>query len=149
YCFCDAKDCTVVYFGQGQTFTRSQLRVSVGGKEAKGERPLCYCFGHSVATIKEELRAKGRSDALEDIRRKMKDPGCACEVTNPSGSCCLGAVGRGIATAKAEMNGTRRESSRTEMIAKAGTVLSAIMASSCCWLPLLLLAFGMSGAGIA
>src|SRR5438045_6501502 len=80
YCFCDAKDCTVVYFGQGQTFTRSQLRVSVGGKEATGERPLCYCFGHSVATIKEELRAKGRSDALEDIRRKRKDTDCACEV---------------------------------------------------------------------
>jgi hypothetical protein len=39
--------------------------------------------------------------------------------------------------------------SRAETISKVGTVLSAIMASSCCWLPLVLLAFGMSGAGLA
>ena len=36
-----------------------------------------------------------------------------------------------------------------EKIAKIGTILSAIMASACCWLPLLLLAIGVSGAGIA
>lgn len=40
-------------------------------------------------------------------------------------------------------------SSRGELIAKIGTVVSAIMASSCCWLPVLLLAVGVSGAGIA
>jgi hypothetical protein len=34
-------------------------------------------------------------------------------------------------------------------VAKIGTVLSAILASSCCWLPVLLLAAGVSGAGIA
>jgi copper chaperone CopZ len=34
------------------------------------------------------------------------------------------------------------------MVANAGTVLSALLASSCCWLPLLLLALGVSGAGI-
>ena len=52
----------------------------------------------SVASIKEELRTKGRSDALEDVRQKMKDQGCACEATNPSGSCCLGTVGSGLWT---------------------------------------------------
>ena len=31
----------------------------------------------------------------------------------------------------------------------AGTLVSAIMASACCWLPLVLLAVGVSGAGIA
>ena len=39
--------------------------------------------------------------------------------------------------------------SRGELVAKIGTVVSAIMASSCCWLPVLLLAVGVSGAGIA
>ncbi len=38
---------------------------------------------------------------------------------------------------------------RGERIAKIGTILSAILASSCCWLPLVLLAVGISGAGIA
>lgn len=155
YYFCDAEGCDVVYFTtDGRTITKSQLKVEVGVKEATGDRPLCYCFGHSVASIKEELRTKGRSDALDDIRQKMKDPGCACEVTNPSGSCCLGTVGRGIETAKAELNGTTPTGStptgsKAETISKVGTVLSAVMASACCWLPLVLLAFGVSGAGIA
>ena len=39
--------------------------------------------------------------------------------------------------------------SKGEKIAKIGTLVSAIMASSCCWLPLVLLAVGVSGAGIA
>lgn len=39
--------------------------------------------------------------------------------------------------------------SKGETIAKIGTIISAIMASACCWLPLVLLAVGVSGAGIA
>jgi copper chaperone CopZ len=152
--FCDSPDCDVVYFGEenGVTFAKDQLKVTVGVKEMAGERPLCYCFGHSVATITSELRLKGQSDALTDIRQKMKDPGCSCEVTNPSGSCCLGSVAKGIETAKAELTPIARTVSsgnKAETITKIGTVLSAIMASACCWLPLLLLAFGVSGAGIA
>lgn len=152
--FCDSPDCDVVYFGEqnGVTFTKDQLKVAVGEKETTGERPLCYCFGHSVATITSELRLKGQSDALADIRTKMKDPGCSCDVTNPSGSCCLGTVAKGIETAKAELTPTapiELSGNKGETITKIGTVLSAIMASSCCWLPLVLFAFGVSGAGIA
>ena len=44
---------------------------------------------------------------------------------------------------------TKTPSNRGELIAKIGTVVSALMASSCCWLPVLLLAVGVSGAGIA
>lgn len=40
-------------------------------------------------------------------------------------------------------------SGRGEKIAKIAALVSAVMASSCCWLPLLLLAVGISGAGIA
>jgi copper chaperone CopZ len=149
YRFCDTKDCNIVYYGRGQTFTTPQLKVAVGVKETAGERPLCYCFGHSIATMKEELRTKGHSNALEDIRQRMQAPGCACEVMNPSGSCCLGSVSRGIETAEAELTGTTPGSSKAETISKAGTVLSAVLASSCCWLPLVLLAFGVSGASIA
>lgn len=159
--FCDSPDCDVVYFSEeGHTkFTKSQLKVAVGVKEKAGERPLCYCFGHSVASIKDELRTKGRSDALEDIRAKMKDPGCRCETENPSGACCLGSVTKGIQIAQEELG--MDESSvtpakppgsstgRGETIAKLGTLASAIMASACCWLPLVLLAVGVSGAGIA
>ena len=147
YRFCDSKGCDVVYFGQQQTIVKSDLKVPVGVKEASGERPLCYCFGHSVATIKNEPRTKARSDALADIRQKIKDPGCRCETENPSGACCLGSVADGIETAKAELGSV--EPSRAETISKFGTLVSAPVASSCCWLPLVLLVFGMSGAGIA
>jgi len=159
--FCDSPNCDVVYFGEqhGVTFTEDQLAVSVCAKETTGERPLCYCFGHSVATIIGELQTKGRSEALEDIRAKMKDPGCHCETANPSGSCCLGSVTKGIQIAKEELgmsssNLTSEKpaissTGRAEKIAKFGTLASAVMASACCWLPLVLLAVGVSGAGIA
>lgn len=157
--FCDSKDCDVVYFADGETFARSELKVPVGVKEVSGERLLCYCFGHSIASIKDGLRNKGRSDALADIRQKMEAPGCHCETSNPSGSCCLGSVTKGIRIAQEELQvnelyGTLAEpaessAGRGERIAKIGTVVSAIMAASCCWLPLALLAVGVSGAGIA
>lgn len=160
--FCDSSNCDVVYFAEDgdQTFTKSQLKVEVGVKEMAGDRPLCYCFGHSVESIKEELRTKSRSDAREDIRAKMKDPGCRCETENPSGSCCLGSVAKGITTAQQELNminttipaksaSSTPLTSRGELIAKVGTIISASMASACCWLPLVLLAVGVSGAGIA
>jgi len=164
--FCDSPDCDVVYFSEHDdaTFTKSQLRVDVGIKEATGERPLCYCFGHSVESMKSELRTSGSSEALADIRTKMKDPGCRCETENPSGSCCLGSVAKGLKTARSELGMSDTEvpspasidagskqpaTGRGEKIATAGTLISAIMASSCCWLPLVLLAVGVSGAGIA
>ena len=103
--FCDSPDCDVVYFAEeGDTsFTKSQLTVSVGVKEKTGERPLCYCFGHSVASIKEEIRTNGHSDSLEDVCKRMNDPGCRCETENPSGSCCLGSVAKGIKIAQEEL----------------------------------------------
>jgi copper chaperone CopZ len=160
--FCDSQECDVVYFSEtsDRTFLKFQLRVPVGVKEKLGDRPLCYCFGHSVASIKDEFRTKGHSDALQDIQAKMKDPGCRCETENPSGACCLGSVTKGVKIAQEELTTNdseigpattpdRSSSNRGELIAKFGTVFSAIMASACCWLPLLLLAAGVSGVGIA
>jgi copper chaperone CopZ len=184
--FCESTNCDVVYFSEegDTTYTKSQLKVPVGVKERAGDRPLCYCFGHSVASIKEELRTKGRSDATEDIRAKMKNPGCRCETENPSGSCCLGSVAKGIKIAQEELNmhnseirppanpaslpgiGTGQpydngqgavpsDSARAgqakekgAFLATLGAVFTAIMGSACCWLPLLLIAFGFSAAGV-
>jgi copper chaperone CopZ len=69
-------------------------------------------------------------------------------VLTPSGSCCLGSVKAGVARAKKEIAAQAGRGSQGETVAQAGTVLSALVASSCCWLPLVLLALGVSGAGI-
>jgi copper chaperone CopZ len=153
YHFCAATGCDIVYHRAGRVYTKGQLTVAVGVKEAAGDRPLCYCFGHSIATIKEEIRSKGHSDAAEDIRQRMAGRGCACERTNPSGGCCLGAVARGVEIAGTELSGKAGVRGRrrvgAEALAKVGAALSAVAATSCCWLPLLLLACGVSGAGVA
>lgn len=47
------------------------------------------------------------------------------------------------------VSNSQSTSSRGERIANIGMLVSAVMASSCCWLPLVLLAMGVSGVGIA
>ena len=103
--FCDSKKCDVVYYSNsdGSVFFKSQIQVEVGVKETAGIRPLCYCFGYSVDTIKQEIRTKGVSESLATIRKKMKDPGCSCSTKNPSGNCCLGSVSKGIKIAEQEL----------------------------------------------
>ncbi|MCI0332891.1 MAG: cation transporter [Planctomycetes bacterium] len=54
-----------------------------------------------------------------------------------------------LSKAKAQSSDAKSLASRGETIAKVGSLVSAIVASSCCWLPLLLLAIGVSSAGVA
>lgn len=96
YLFCDAQGCEVVYFAQdgSHVFTRADLVVRVGVKETEAPRPICYCFGHTVEEIFDEIRRTGRTTVLDAIKRRLKTEGCDCEHTNPQGSCCLGVVAR-------------------------------------------------------
>jgi hypothetical protein len=91
--FCGAAACEVVYFAPGsQIFLKADLTVRVGSKESASPRQLCYCFGHTIESIAEEIERTGRSTAVADIRRRMREGGCACETKNPAGRCCLAAV---------------------------------------------------------
>ena len=45
-------------------------------------------------------------------------------------------------------NPSKNPSDRGERIAKIGTIVSAVVASSCCWLPPVLILMGLSGAGM-
>jgi hypothetical protein len=64
---------------------------------------VCYCFEWTRTKMREELKATGKTSALEDIKAKMVDPGCNCEVLNPSGKCCLGDVTKAIKNIKEEL----------------------------------------------
>jgi copper chaperone CopZ len=66
----------------------------------------------------------------------------ACESETTHGhDCCMPRVPDESPEASAK--------GRTALWAAAGSVVSAVVASACCWLPLLLLAFGLSAAGVS
>ncbi|MFA6903282.1 MAG: hypothetical protein WC236_09385 [Gallionellaceae bacterium] len=84
YFFCSDPNCDVVYFGDDDSIiTKNQLRTTVGVKETSNDAPACYCFGVSKA------------DAINDpgireyVMNQTKNAQCSCEVSNPSGRCCL------------------------------------------------------------
>jgi hypothetical protein len=80
-----------VYFGAGcEPFTTADVRVPVWQKLAFGDRPICYCFGESERSIRDELTAGGASTAVDRVRAHIAAERCACEVRNPRGACCLG-----------------------------------------------------------
>jgi mercuric ion transport protein len=66
------------------------------------------------------------------------------------GFCCRTYNGQGAPPRKLledALKGRGPGSGKTELWAALGSVVSAVVASACCWLPLLALAFGLSAAG--
>ena len=165
--YCGSETCPVVYLGEdGSVFEKEDLIVRVGVKETRAPRPVCYCFNHTVEEIEAEIAATGKSTVLGDIKRRMKD-GCWCETKNPQGTCCLGIVSR-YETAAIARQGKEAvtdadccsatmasqvsdspPSGRAGRLALVGGLVSAVVASACCWLPLLLVAVGVSGAAVS
>ena len=172
--FCTAPDCPLAYFEVGgATFHKDQLTVRVGIKETIAPRPVCYCFHHTVEEIEDDIARTGATGVLDDIRTRMKEA-CWCETTSPLGGCCLATVngfvkealsrhGQVQPSAAADTqdccvgNAAHREppqnaapsTDRRSLWAGIGAVLAAIASSACCWLPLVLLAFGTSAIGVA
>jgi len=50
---------------------------------------ICYCFKHSKKSLFDAIKSGKEKDIVDDIKKKMKDPGCFCESSNPSGKCCM------------------------------------------------------------
>ncbi len=100
YSFCRTADCEVVYFSNQATFTKPDLKVRVGIKETASPIPLCYCFDYSREDICRDIEATGETSVLKEIKIEVQGGFCACEVKNPSGTCCLGDVTRAIQEAR-------------------------------------------------
>ena len=94
YFFCGSPGCETVYFAEigGETFPREDLTVRVGVKESAPPRPVCYCFGHSIETIFDEVERTGKITVIAGIKKRIAAEGCSCETRNPQGACCLGTV---------------------------------------------------------
>jgi copper chaperone CopZ len=172
YRFCDSIDCDTVYFGEnGDTFSKGELTVRVGVKEHDAPRQVCYCFDHTIEEINTQVQNTAKSTVLDDIKSRMKTA-CWCETKSPQGGCCLGTVGKYVKLAVAEHEGevaantddkkqpdccspssasapANDKTQRSGVIAAMGSLASAIAASACCWLPLLLIGFGASAGGVS
>ena len=96
YKLCPNRDCPVVYYTEEVQIEKRELRVPVNFKERNYEGPVCYCFNHTVASIRAEVQTKGYSTAQGTITQEVKAGRCACEVKNPAGTCCLGDVTRAV-----------------------------------------------------
>lgn len=174
--FCATEDCPVVYYhgGDGTCITVEQMRLPVFQKNTDPQRPVCYCFCHSVAEINDQVRATGGSTVPVEIKEQCAKGLDACERNNPQGLCCLGNVQKVVKAAQATLEippategvieaacdgccapaePARKAHSPGKPVPAGwlglGVVFSAVLASACCWLPLVLLAFGASAAGVA
>jgi hypothetical protein len=63
---------------------------------------MCYCFGETEATIREELFTTGQSAAVERVKAHIELNRCACDVRNPRGVCCLGDLTAAVQRASGE-----------------------------------------------
>ena len=105
--YCKTPTCKTVYFREGTVLTQEDMSVVVGLKEGATPATVCYCFDWTKEKIQAELEAIGKTTALEDIKAKMENPGCSCEVLNPSGGCCLGDVSKAIKALEEQMKSKR------------------------------------------
>lgn len=85
---------------------------------------------------------------IEPAARERTDYAMSCRVYHstdglPSKELLLAALGVKTDT------GAASSRDRPGLLASGGSVLAAVLSSTCCWLPLLLLAFGASAAGIS
>ena len=86
---CPDADCDLVYFGvDGLELRAADVRM-VPGFKVGSDGLACYCFLHTRETFEREVLSFGASPTLDEIRRRVKEGSCACEVRSPAGTCCL------------------------------------------------------------
>lgn len=133
----------------GQSTVLDSIKADMKGPGCRCEQtnPLGGCCLKSVQKVVEQgFKLAGREDT--SVRREVgdhedccaSDSGQAGLTDEVSEDCCRTETGARAVEA------TRR---RTGILAASGSLLAAILSSACCWLPLVLIAFGVSAAGVA
>ena len=116
-----------------------------------------------------DAQAHGVPTIRDSIRAACKAGRDNCERKNPQGRCCLGNVGLVLKSAPApptdggdgdccaadgassshhQSGDAPDDAGRVGLIASSGAVVVALLASACCWLPLVALGLGASVAGV-
>jgi len=96
YYYCDAPDCSVVYFSQDSSgaFNQEDLQVAVFAKDQGKDVNVCYCFDWTRGRIEEEIKETGTSTVSRDVAEKVRADLCDCDIKNPKSTCCLGDLNR-------------------------------------------------------
>ena len=91
--FCAAPGCEIVYFSaEGDRYTRAQVRMLGYEKTGNLADLVCHCFDVTGQQVADEYRTGGRG-SREFIVEQTRQQRCACDARNPSGRCCLKAIG--------------------------------------------------------
>ena len=164
--FCKERECRIAYFNSetNEIINKEDLTVSVGQKETCPERLICYCFNHSAKDLEEDIIKNNESTIFNEIKDQCKAGKDKCEENNPQGSCCLGNVSAVIKDTE-KTSGKKMKAAldccasnpkpeikskdKKGIIFAIGALVAALLSSACCWLPLVLLMFGASAAGIS
>lgn len=86
-------DSTVYYFSNlGFTISQSDVVTDIGFKTNSNTKTICYCFRHTKQEIIDDYLINNESNIEMDVRKKVKEKLCTCEVSNPKGKCCLGDI---------------------------------------------------------
>jgi len=122
----------------GQTTVLDDIKTRM--KEAcwcETKSPLGSCC---LATVTKYVKAAGaRHGKSEGFVAVAEDTEDCCAAHNPGA----------LATTATRMPSATARVSKGEKVAWVGSIASAVVASACCWLPLLLLAFGVSGVAVS
>ncbi len=89
FSFCETPACPAVYFASDtRVFEAGDLRRPPAYKTNGRSDLLCFCFDVTGDD------AVGEEDPTPYVRERVRMGECACDVLNPSGTCCLGSIGR-------------------------------------------------------
>lgn len=136
YVLCVNPACAQVYTApSGAPLLRSDLAVRVGFKEQAGPHLVCFCFGHSVEDIEEELRRDGATRIPERIKAEIEAGRCSCDIRNPQGTCCLGDVNRAVHQARERLAGRPAPAVAAPDVQCAPPPVLQEAHSDCCRLP--------------
>ncbi len=87
------EDKTVYYFNDLKiTVNQKDVVTNVGFKSQSYIKTVCYCFQHTADNIIDDYIKNNISNIENDVRQKVKEKRCSCEVSNPKGKCCLGDI---------------------------------------------------------
>ncbi|MGK0362811.1 MAG: copper chaperone CopZ [Bradymonadia bacterium] len=176
WAMCMGAACDVAYFRDRAVIGLPEIGSVPFHKSADPQRLACFCFGHSVGEVEADVDEAGVSRIQARIKAACRAGEDDCARKNPAGRCCLGDVGQvvkavgppaGRASVKTPSSADPasagdvaccdppRSDLATLEPAQAsragwltgGAVAAGVLASACCWIPLLAVGLGTSAAG--